>query len=743
MQGAGAPARLQLSLGGVVQGVGFRPFVHQLATTLGLGGWVQNCGASVEILVEGDPARLQVFLQRLQDEAPPLARLQILSRQQDRIASARQDFSILPSHTHGSAPVHFPPDTHLCADCRAELFNPADRRYRYPFINCTACGPRYTVVDALPWDRERTAMRDFPLCPACQAEYHDPASRRFHAEVIACPDCGPQLRWQDRRGEAALQAALNALRAGQIIAVRGVGGYHLMCDARNEASLALLRQRKQRPAKPFAILCDEAGEDGAGALRPFVCVKDEELALLRSPQRPIVLVEGGTGLAAGIAPGLARIGVMLPHSPLQALLASGFGGPLVATSGNLSGEPIAIDAAEAETRLGRIADGFLHHDRAIRRPAEDSVWHVAAGAPTPMRLGRGDSPQAWRLPKALPEPVLALGGEQKTCIVLGWQDHAVVSPHIGDLEHPESLQRLALTIADFCRLYAVQPARLLLDAHPGYHARQWAEASGLRQQTVWHHHAHASALAAEYPGIPRWLMLSWDGVGLGPDGTLWGGECLLGSPGQWQRVACLRPFRLPGGEAASRQCWRSALGLCWEAGVDAPVWHPEQVALQAAWRTGLNSPPTSAAGRLFDGFAAQLGICSEASFEGEAPMRLQALAEAAGRGPQWPVRWLADPDGLLQLDWAPWLLTARQATHAPGELAWALHDALARAICELCIRLAADQRLPLGCSGGVFQNRLLLDRLQAHGQTVILPRRQPVNDAGLAIGQIFEYLHHS
>lgn len=736
------PARLQLCVSGTVQGVGFRPFVHRLACELALGGWVQNRSGTVWIELDGEDAALAAFCVRVIHDAPPLARPQIQHHHSEPLAMARRGFAILPSSCDEAADIHLPADTHLCEDCRRELFDPRDRRYRYPFINCTQCGPRYTLIASLPYDRPRTSMAAFPLCPACEAEYRDPHNRRFHAEPIACPTCGPQLSWRGTTTatrDAALHAALGALREGGIIAVRGVGGYHLMADACNDVAVARLRQRKQRPARPFAVLFDEDGDDGTAMLRRFLRPSAEELRLLRSPQRPVVLMAQAepAGLAVCIAPGMPRIGAMLPHSPLQALLSEGFGGPLLATSGNLSGEPICLDPHEAEARLGQIADGFLHHDRPILRPAEDGVWQVLGGQATPIRIGRGEAPQAWRLAKPLAQPTLALGGEQKVCIALGWGDRAVVSPHIGDLAHPESLDWLARVVADFTRLYEVEPRQIALDAHPHYRSRQWASAVGLPSTEVWHHHAHASALAAEHPAIGHWLCLSWDGVGLGPDGTLWGGECLLGAPGDWQRVARLRPFRLPGGEAASREGWRSAAGLLWEAGRAAPRWHPQIDTLHAAWQRGLNSPLTSAIGRLFDAAAALLGICTNASFEGEGPMRLQALAETVEDGPHWPVVWALN-DGLWELDWAAWLDGLLDEHVGKAHRAWALHDALARALPALIERMALPQSLTLGGCGGVFQNALLVARFAAQGLAVKLPQRQPANDGGLALGQLIE-----
>jgi hydrogenase maturation protein HypF len=731
--------RLTLTLGGVVQGVGFRPFVHRLAHELGLGGWVQNRSGRVFIVLEGEPGRLQAFRQRICREAPPLAAPDIQEEYSEPIKIARSGFAIHESHSDNSADIHLPPDTHMCADCRRELFDPGNRRYRYPFINCTQCGPRYTLITALPYDRERTSMAGFAMCPVCHAEYTNPSDRRFHAEPIACPTCGPQLRWKDLSGEQALAAALAALQRGAIVAVRGVGGYHLMCDARNEQAVTTLRHRKQRPTRPFAVLFDETGPDGAQALWAHLQPTPTELTLLRSPQRPIVLVgtQAEHTLAASVAPGMRRIGAMLPHSPLQALLVGDFGGPLIATSGNLSGEPIALAPEEAERRLGHIADGFLHHDRPILRPAEDGVWQVHRQTPLPIRLGRGEAPQEWHLAKPLPSPTLALGGEQKVCVALGWGNRAVVSPHIGDLSHPESMTWLTHVAKNLCELYQITPACIAIDAHPGYQSRQWALTQNLPVKEVWHHPAHASALCAEHPAIEDWVMLCWDGVGLGPDHTLWGGEILRGAPGRWQRIASLRPFRLPGGEAASRECWRSAAGMLWEAGLPVPQWHPQMELLHAAWQKQINSPVSSAVGRLFDGAAALLDVCTLASFEGEGPMRLQSLAETVDTAPSWPIDWQRHGE-LWQLDWAPWLACLLDPGITVAERARALHRALAQAVARLLHQLDVPTSTALGGTGGVFQNTLLISMLEEAGLPIQVAKRQPANDGGLALGQLLE-----
>ena len=473
-------------------------------------------------------------------------------------------------------------------------------------------------------------MRDFALCPDCRREYENPLDRRFHAEPIACPVCGPHLQFVSggetcTGDEAALAAAVAALRAGKIVAVKGVGGYHLLCDAANDAAVSTLRARKPRPAKPLAVMFRDPA-----ALRRAVHLTPEQESFLASPERPIVLLpkRADTGLSDLIAPGLAEIGCLLPYSPLHDLLLDDFGGPLVATSGNLSGEPVLTDSHDAQTRLAHLADAFLHHDRPIVRPADDPVYRVIAGVPRPLRLGRGNAPLELELPTALPEPVLALGSHMKNTLCLAWGSRAVVSPHIGELDTARSLDTLAQVAADLQRLYQVQATRLIVDRHPGYGSRRYARDIGLPLFETWHHHAHASALAWEFPDIPEWIVFAWDGVGLGEDGTLWGGEAFTGAPGRWQHAASFRPFRLPGGDKAGREPWRAAAALLWESGQDAPF-APEP--LRQAWSARLNSPVSSAVGRLFDAAAALCGLCTHASFEGEGPMRLEAEASTVWR----------------------------------------------------------------------------------------------------------------
>jgi hydrogenase maturation protein HypF len=739
----------RLIIAGQVQGVGFRPFVYRQAMEHGLTGWVRNDLGRVSIHLQGDPKAIDACVDALLHRPPAIARPRLWSRD-DAPLRQLHDFQILASEEGaGDRDIHVPPDYFTCDACLAELRNPADRRYRYPFINCTQCGPRYTLIDRLPYDRPNTSMAGFPLCPDCAREYTDPADRRFHAEPLACPVCGPQLQLvrdgvQETTGEQALADVVAALRRAEVVAVKGVGGYHLLCDARSDAAVALLRERKPRPHKPLAVLFPQQGVDGLAAVREYCTLDAEQGALLRSPARPIVLLplrEHGA-LASAIAPGLAELGVMLPYSPLHHLLLDDFGAPLVATSANLSGEPVLTDGRDVEVRLGRVTRILLHHDRPIVRPADDSVFRPLAGACRPLRLGRGCAPLELTLPRPLRDPVLAVGGHMKNTVALAWHDRVVISPHIGELDSPRGLAVFQQVVEDLQQLYGVHAERLVCDAHPGYASNRWAHDSGLPVQSVFHHHAHASVLAAEYPETSRWLVFAWDGVGYGEDGSLWGGEALLGSPGAWWRVASLRRFHLPGGEAAGRAPWRSALALCWESGIDWPDAPDDGGLLRHAWARGLNAPLSSAAGRLFDAASALTGLVKDASFEGQGPMWLEAQA-ARGAGQPMALPLEADEHGVWRTDWAPLLPMLLDAARPVQQRAAAFHASLAAAIVSQAERLRElHGDFAVGLVGGVFQNRLLakqvLGGLQEKGMRAYLPRQVPLNDGGLCLGQVME-----
>ena len=735
---------------GRVQGVGFRPFVYRLAHEFGLAGQVRNLRGDVEILIDGPPEQLEAFSLALIERAPPLA-IPVIREQAEVARLSRSGFQIAASSTADAPQVSVPPDFFTCGDCLRELGERGDRRYRYPFINCTQCGPRYTLIASLPYDRPNTSMAAFPLCEACRREYEDPLDRRFHAEPVACPVCGPHLRFAapGRDGsiggdEPALEAAVGLLRRGEVLAVRGIGGYHLVCDARSEAAVARLRARKRRPDKPLAVMFPWAGPDGLAALSAQLEPGDAERTALLDPARAIVLVRRGgrCDLARSVAPGLAEVGAFLPYSPLHQLLVGDFGGPVVATSGNVSGEPVLTDPAEAESRLARVADGFLHHDRPILRPADDSVLRVARGRARPIRLGRGLAPLELELPGRLEEPVLAVGGHLKLCVALAWERRIVVSPHIGDMGTVRSEQVFAQVVDDLQRLYDVRARRWICDAHPGYTTTRWVEALGQPFETVLHHCAHASGLVTEHGVAEPALVFAWDGVGYGADGTLWGGEAFLGRPGQWTRCASLRSFRLPGGELAGRAPWRSAAALCWEAGLDCPAAIPDPI-VRSAWERGVNCPVSSAAGRVFDAMSSLVLGIREASFEGQGPMWLEACAQPSGSFPELPL--VEADDGLLRVDGSPLLPFAADLRLGAAERAGAVHEALADAIARIASRQRESSGVGVaGLTGGVFQNSLLLElaagALERQGFRVLLPEKIPANDGGLSYGQVAEYL---
>jgi hydrogenase maturation protein HypF len=747
VQGSQSVAR-RWRIGGRVQGVGFRPFVYRLAQLYELKGWVRNNGGEVEIHAEGPAEHLEDFGGALLSRAPPAAAARLLNM---RAAGGelRDEFRILPSITEAELHVHVPADLFACDECLAEMRDPSTRRYRYPFINCTQCGPRYTVIRAMPYDRVNTTLDRFTLCPECAADYADPRDRRVHAEPLACAACGPSLYWYDGRctidGNApALRAAVACLEAEQIVAVRGIGGYHLLCDARSEKAVMRLRLKKGRPSKPLAVMLPWHGRDGLDYARGVARLSTLEAAALCGAARPIVLAERSaqTPFAPSIAPGLREIALMLPYSPLHYLLIEEFGAALVATSANLSGEPVLTEPAEVQSRLAAVADGFLHHDRPIARPADDSVVRVFARAARPIRLGRGTTPLELNLPLRAQTPILAVGAYQKTTISLAWGDRAVVSPHIGELSSPRGREVFAQVACDLQQLYGIRAARIVHDAHPGFPNTRWARGSGLPTQAVWHHHAHASAVAGEYPSDAPLLCFTWDGVGLGPDGTLWGGEALLGRPGAWARVASFRPFRLPGGERAAREPWRTALALCWECG---EAW-PQGASLgdpmlRTAWECGVNTPMTTSVGRLFDAAAALIGVCLYASYEGEAPMRLESLCTDAVSPVVLPL--VRDAAGIWRSDWAALLPALLSAQHTPANRAAAFHASMAQTLCEQALAVREDTGVTrVGLSGGVFQNRVLTEQAQAlltaAGFEVLIPQLLPVNDAAISFGQLVE-----
>ncbi len=737
---------IHLRLSGKVQGVGFRPHIYRIATELGITGWARNLRGEVEIMASGTEQATTLFMRRLIKEAPAVASPRISQR--NEIDSARlaatARFAILDSIHEEGEKIHLPCDLDCCPRCLNELNDPTNRRYRYPFINCAECGPRYTAITQLPYDRASTSMASFPRCAQCEKEYRDPADRRFHTEAISCPTCGPQLtfvagnsRLNDTAG--ALIKTEQLLRAGKSIAIKGIGGYHLLCAASSDAAVARLRRQKGRPDKPLAVMFRNVD-----AVRRELLCDEISTALLCERSRPIVLCEkrGDTTLSTLIAPGLNQIGALLPYSPLHQLILNSADTPLVVTSANISGEPVITEGDELEARSGDIADAFLHHDRPIIHSADDSLFQIIDKKPRPLRLGRGHAPLELTLPVTLDKPLLAVGGQMKNSIALAWDNRIVLSPHIGELDSPRSADLFRKTIDSLQHHYAVSAEGVICDAHPDYFSHRWAADNSLPVTWVYHHHAHASAIAAEQAIEESSLVFTWDGTGLGSDGTLWGGDALLGRPGMWQRVATMRPFRLPGGERTAREAWRCAASLCWHAG-EAWANHPQAALLLSAWKKGINAPFTSSVGRLFDGAASLLGLIDHTTFEGQAAMLLQASAENSPPSSAVPLPSTTNSEGVLVSDWQPLLIPLQNQNKTVAQRAALFHSVLAHTICELAVEIR-QQHGPfiVGLNGGVFQNRRLAEEaialLEQHDFKVILPQQLPCNDGALCYGQIIE-----
>ncbi len=743
---------------GLVQGVGFRPFVWREATRRGLSGWVGNDATGVVLEVEGEPASVASLLGELR-RPPPLARVDDV-RTVPLAPIGDVGFQVRASDTGGARRALVSPDTATCADCLRELHDPADRRHGYPFLNCTNCGPRYTIVRAVPYDRSRTTMADFPMCAACQAEYDDPADRRFHAEPVCCPACGPRLRLVDRDGRALpgdpVVAAATLLRHGGVLAVKGLGGYHLAADARQEPAVAALRARKHREHRPFALMAPDLA-----AVRELCDVGPTELALLTSAARPIVLlrrrVAGERVVAASVAPGSSTLGVMLPYTPLHGLLLEEFGGPLVMTSGNASDEPIAFRDDDAAQRLRDIADAALVHDRAIRTRVDDSVVTVVGGRVLPVRRSRGYVPHPVTLPIEPPAPVLACGSSLKNTFCITRGPHAFVSHHVGDLDDFATLQSYVDGIAHLTRLLDVDPRVVAHDLHPDYPSTRYAtdlvdeRPDDLRLVAVQHHHAHIASCLADNGVAGPAIGVAFDGVGLGTDGTAWGGEFLVADLTTFTRVAHLAAVGMPGGDTAVRQPWRMALAHL-EAAYDGAPPPGLDVArrqggrwdqVRSVMRAGVNSPLTTSAGRLFDAVSALLGVRDVVGYEGQAAIDLQHVADPAESG-TYPVRIGTGPvAGVAVVEVADLVraLTDDLVRRIPVPVLGArFHNALADVVAGVCGRQRDAHGLStVALSGGVFQNALLvercLERLEAAGFTVLTHRQVPPNDGGLSLGQ--------
>ena len=754
-----------MTIRGAVQGVGFRPFVYRLATELGLEGWVRNSAAGVLIEVEGGSASLEQFLLRIERERPPRAFIQSLeSSFLDPVGFDR--FEIRASLA-GAKTALVLPDIATCPDCLREVLDPSDRRYRYPFTNCTNCGPRFSIILALPYDRPNTTMRAFEMCQACRAEYENPLDRRFHAQPTACSACGPHLELWARDGAVVatrhdgLVRAAEALRAGAVVAIKGLGGFQLVVDARNDAAVRELRRRKAREEKPFALMYPSLEVVKAD------CEASElEERLLRSAESPIVLLsrkrreqERGAGGAAcpvaSIAPGNPYLGVMLPYTPLHHLLMRELGFPVVATSGNVSDEPICTDEHEVLDRLGHLADLFLVHDRPIARHVDDSVVRVIMGRELVMRRARGYAPLPVRI-RGAGAAALAVGAHLKNTIAASVGPDVFISQHIGDLETPRAFDAFRRVIGSFEALYELEPSVVACDLHPGYLSTQFARSSGREVVAVQHHFAHALACMAENEIDGPVLGVSWDGTGYGVDGTVWGGEFLRVTGEGFVREACLRPFGLPGGEAAIKEPRRAALGVLYELFGDRALEMAElppvsafstreRAILARMLRQRINTPRTSSVGRLFDAVASLVGLRQEVRFEGQAAMELEFALQAVACDESYPLPLGAAPSGASDaprrlVDWAPMIeaiLDDVRSGRAVATVAARFHNALAEAVVAVA-RDVGEAAVVL--SGGCFQNRYLTERvvrrLRAEGFRPYWHQRVPPNDGGIALGQI-------
>lgn len=754
-------SRLRVRVRGTVQGVGFRPFVHALAQAYGVNGFVGNDDDGVFVEVEGQTDLLDRFVADLSRKSPPLASVDSVEAAPIPVLR-RPGFSIVASRRGGGRDAAVTADAATCADCVRELGDPADRRVGYPFINCTNCGPRYTIVTGIPYDRATTTMAGFTMCGPCRHEYEDPHDRRFHAQPVCCFTCGPRLSLLDRSGRLVegpaadepmvrilVQHAVDLLRAGAVLAVKGLGGYHLAVEAGNETAVAMLRARKHREQRPFAVMVPDLD-----CARRLCVVRAEDAAVLSGAAAPIVLLprrpDVADDVARAVAPGNASLGVMLPYTPLHHLLLHAFGAPLVLTSGNMSDEPIAFDDVDATTRLAGIADAFVIHDRPIHTRVDDSVVRAVPGGISPVRRSRGYVPGAVSLPWRFPRQVLGCGPELKNTFCLGRDDRAIVSHHIGDLENYETLRSYVDGIAHLSTLFDVRPEVLAHDLHPDYLSTTWAmEQSGVELLAVQHHHAHIASCLADNGVAGPVIGVAFDGTGFGTDGTLWGGEFFVADLIEFTRAAHFEPVPLPGGAAAIRQPWRSAASYVRTAFGDAG---PRALAVRERhadqWATvqdmaikGVNAPLTSSVGRLFDAVAALLGLRDSIGYEGQAAIEVELAADPTAAG-RWPVG-IDASDGPLVVrgtDLVRGVVADLAAEMGAPAIAGRFHASLSAVTVEVCRRLGHEYGLnTVALSGGVFQNVLLtqrcVDGLTAAGFTVLTHRRVPPNDGGVSLGQ--------
>jgi len=759
-----AVERLAISVKGVVQGVGFRPFVYQLAHSHHLSGWVTNTSGEVRIEVEGPRTNVDAFLLEMEKKTPPQAHITgVMSTRLE--PCGYQDFEIKESLAEPGKYQLISPDLATCPECRAEIFDPADRRYRYPFTNCTNCGPRFTIIEDIPYDRPLTTMKIFPMCPDCRKEYEDPSNRRFHAQPNACPVCGPRLRLVDSAGrqlesQDVIGDAGEYLKEGKIIAIRGLGGFLLACDATNELAVAELRQRKHRPAKPLAVMMEDMGEvETRCGVSP-----DEKDLLNSSAGAPIVLLKmkDCTDIAPSVAPGLKYLGVMLPYTPLHHLLMSEVNRPLVMTSGNMSEEPIARDNKEALSRLGNIADYFILHNRDIFSRYDDSVTMFEAGSKRMLRRARGFAPSPVRLTSPAPQ-MLGVGAQEKNTFCLTRDDNAFISQHIGDMENEETFEHFEKTLDLYKTMFRVEPQLIACDMHPEYFATKWAEVeasrSGLPVIKVQHHHAHVASCLAENGIDEKVIGVALDGTGFGADGKIWGGEFLVADTTDYERMAHLEYLPLAGGEAAIKKPYRVTAGYLYRLFDDQgltiatrclrDVEGAEFGLIKQLVDRGLNSPVTSSAGRLFDAVSSLLGICREIKYEAQAAIELEMAAEGVETRASYPFNLETDSGHkVIRLSRLfEGLIADIDAGIPVPEIAARFHNAIVDIIIRTCDIIRSERRLTkVALSGGCFMNRRLLrlsiERLSARGFEVYAHREVPTNDGGISLGQVAVAKHY-
>jgi len=746
-------ANKKIEISGLVQGVGFRPFVYKLAHRFRLNGYVQNSSGGVSVEVEGDLHALEAFSDALKTELPQLARIdQLISR--DNVYAGYDTFTIIDSDENDAKSVPVLPDIAICGRCLSEMNDPDNRRYRYPFINCTDCGPRYSIVDTVPYDRPNTSMRFFTMCRQCEAEYKDPLNRRYHAQPISCFECGPTLRLLDTEGhclsegEDVIIIAAEALKAGKIVALKGVGGFHLLCDATSPDAVMQLRRRKKRAAKPFAVMFPDMQHLNASAE-----LSAEEAQLIASKEKPIVIVSKrrNSMVCDEVAPGIGRIGVFLPYTPLHHLLLDRLDKPVVATSANLSDEPIIRESGVLMQKLGHVIDLVVDHDRAIINANDDSVMQVVAGKHLFLRMARGFAPRSITLPFNTPKKILAVGANQKNSITLLFGNKLVISPHIGDLNSIEAFEYFERTVETFRRIYGFEADVIVCDKHPGYETTKWASQLQIRSPhlqliEVQHHYAHLLAVKAEQRLVGKVLGFAFDGTGYGDDGTVWGAEVMIADEEGYTRQFRLRPFRLLGGEKAVKEPRRSALALLFEylpldelLALDLPLLRTftddELHLLYKGWEKGLNAPYASSMGRLFDAVASFADIVQVSSYEGESGLKMEQYVDAAiTRHFGYRIE-----EGVVDLE--PMLRAITEMTDRV-EIVSMFFNTLTEIICDIA---AKYPELPLVFSGGVFQNRVLLERIARRcremERSAYFQNETAVNDGGIALGQAWFALH--